>query len=108
MYQGFNSAIYAIECQQVRSYRKYTAFSECLEHFALPHAMYVSLPLNTCVVFSIQTRGSALNNTYVDVDDAIEVDTICTPYAKQKHLGCKKSARPIRSNMQAGRCNQKL
>ena len=30
MYQGFNSAIYAIECQQVRSYRKYTAFSECL------------------------------------------------------------------------------
>ena len=26
---------------------------------------------------------------------------------KQKHLGCKKSARP-RSNMQAGRCDQKL
>ena len=29
-------------------------------------------------------------------------------YAKQKHLGCKKSARPIRSKMQAGRCDQKL
>ena len=29
-------------------------------------------------------------------------------YAKQKHLGCKKSARPIRSNMQAGRHDQKL
>ena len=29
-------------------------------------------------------------------------------YAKQKHPGCKKSARPIRSNMQAGRCDQKL
>ena len=28
--------------------------------------------------------------------------------AKQKHLGCKKSARPIRSNMQAGRRDQKL
>ena len=28
--------------------------------------------------------------------------------AIQKHLGCKKSARPIRSNMQAGRCDQKL
>ena len=26
--------------------------------------------------------------------------------AKQNHLGYKKSARPIRSNMQAGRCNQ--
>ena len=29
-------------------------------------------------------------------------------YAKQKHLGCKKSARPIRSNMQEGRRDQKL
>ena len=29
-------------------------------------------------------------------------------YAKQKHLGCKKSVRPIRSNMQAGRHDQKL
>ena len=28
--------------------------------------------------------------------------------AKQKHLGCKKSARPIRSNMQEGRRDQKL
>ena len=32
----------------------------------------------------------------------------CIMYAKQKHLGCKKSAGPIRSNMQAGRCDQKL
>ena len=28
-------------------------------------------------------------------------------YVKQKHLGCKKIARLIRSSMQAGRCDQK-
>ena len=28
-------------------------------------------------------------------------------YTKQKHLGCKKSARPIRSSI-ANRCDQKL
>ena len=32
----------------------------------------------------------------------------CKCYAKQKHLGYKKSARPIRNSMQAGRCNQKF
>ena len=40
--------------------------------------------------------------------DSITLDVTGEHNAKQKHLGCKKSARPIRSNIQAGRCDQKL
>ena len=36
------------------------------------------------------------------------MSTVINDNAKQKHLGCKKSVRPIRSNMQAGRRDQKL
>ena len=44
--------------------------------------------------------------TFIDISDAkvttLTFEICCNNYAKQKHLGCKKSARPIRSNMQAG------
>ena len=38
----------------------------------------------------------------------VNVNVVTVTVTKQKHLGCKKSARPIRSNIQAGRCDQKL
>ena len=53
-------------------------------------------------------------HSYIDLSSPqaiviiFDLDLLVDWYAKQKHLGCKKSARPIRSSMQAGRCDQKL
>ena len=63
-------------------------------HFSLVHSLTVLGVLYVLYMLSVFFDLRCESDIYI--------------YAKQKHLGCKKSARPIRSNMQAGRCDQKL